>query len=129
MQAYALHLYSNYHPGVDWFLQDLEHFSRGRGCQLLYFLIHHPEDDEVLATMIEKEWLPDTVSRGGYDAYGNARRFYYRAALFNRMLHAPGRLDFWLRDDWVTSYCKSAKDRETRRFAEQWSKTNGHGAV
>ena len=34
-------------------LQDLEHFSLGGGCQLLYFLIHHPEDDEVLATMIE----------------------------------------------------------------------------
>jgi len=54
MRAYALHLYSNRQPGADWFLEGLEHFSLAPGCQLLFFLIHHPEDDEVLATMIEK---------------------------------------------------------------------------
>jgi hypothetical protein len=122
MQAYALHLYSNYHPSVDWFLQDLEHFSLAGGCQLLYFLIHHPEDDEVLATMIEKEWLPTGVGGGAYDAYDNAKHFYYRVALFNRMLHAPERLDFWLRSEWLNKYCHMAKDRETRRLAEQWLK-------
>jgi hypothetical protein len=121
-QAYALHLYSNYHPGADWFLQDLEHFSRGRCCQLLFFLIHHPEDDEVLTTMIEKEWLPMHVGDGAYDAYGNARSFYYRAAVLNRMLHAPERFDFWLHAEWVNKYCDGAKDRETRRLVEQWRK-------
>jgi hypothetical protein len=121
-QAYALHLYSNYHPGADWFLQDLEHFSRGRCCQLLFFLIHHPEDDEVLATMIEKEWLPMQVGDGAYDAYGNARSFYYRPAVLNRMLHAPERLDFWLHAEWINKYCDSAKDRETRRLVGQWCK-------
>ena len=121
-RAYALHLYSNYHPGANWFLQDLEHFSRGRCCQLLFFLIHHPEDDEVLATMIEKEWLPMQVGDGAYDAYGNARSFYYRAAVLNRMLHAPERLDFWLHAEWINKYYDSAKDRETRRLVGQWRK-------
>jgi len=124
MQAYALHLYSNYHPGVDWFLQDLEHFSLAGGCQLLYFLIHHPEDDGVLATMIEKEWLPYGDSSGAYDAYRNTQAFYYRSAVFNRMLHAPERLDFWLNTEWVNFYCDRGKDRETRRFVEQWRKRN-----
>jgi len=125
MQGYALHLYSNYRPGVNWFLQDLEHFTLGHGCQLLYFLTHHPEDDEVLATMIEKEWLPDGVST--IDAYDNARSFYYRVAVFNRMLHAPDRLDFWLTSEWVNFYCDRAKDREARRLAEQWRKAKPRG--
>jgi hypothetical protein len=124
MQAYALHLYSNYHPGVDWFLQDLEHFSLGGGCQLLYFLIHHPEDDAVLVAMIENEWLPMGVGGGAYDAYENAKHFYYRVAVFNRMLHAPDRLDFWLHAEWLNNYCHMAKDRETRRLAEQWLRRN-----
>ncbi len=122
MRAYALHLYSNVHPGADWFLEGLEHFSRARCSQLLFFLIHHPEDDDVLATMIEQEWLPSGVGTGGYDAYENARAFYYRAAILNRMLHAPDRLDFWLSMPWVLYYSKMAKDRETRQLVERWRK-------
>jgi hypothetical protein len=122
MGSYALHLYSNYHPEAEWFLQGLEHFSRARCCQLLFFFIHHPEDEEVLATMIEKEWLPNGVGTGAYDAYSNARSFYYRAAVLNRMLHAPERLDFWLQSEWVNFYCDGRKDRETRRLVDQWRK-------
>jgi hypothetical protein len=60
---------------------------------------------------------------GAYDAYGNARSFYYRAAMFNRMLHAPERLDFWLHSEWVSKLCDGAKDRESRRLVERWRKT------
>jgi hypothetical protein len=127
MQAYAPHLYSNYHPSVDWFLQDLEHFSLGGGCQLLYFLIHHSEDDAVLAAMIENKWLPLGVGGGAYDAYDNTKHFYYRVAVFNRMLHAPERLDFWLQAEWLNKYCHIAKDRETRRLAEQWRNAKSSG--
>jgi hypothetical protein len=90
----------------------------------------HRCTDEFLATMIENEneWLPNHVGAGAYDAYGNAQPYYYRAAVFNRMLHAPERLDFWLRTDWVLSYCDTARDRETRRFAEQWSRSPGQSA-
>lgn len=124
MRAYALHLYSNYHPGADWFLEGLEHFSRARCCQLLFFLIHHPEDDPVLATMIEMEWLPTGVGVGAFDAYGNTRAFYYRTVVLNRMLHAPGQLEFWLNSPWLLYYCSGAKDRETRRLVERWQKKN-----
>jgi hypothetical protein len=79
---------------------------------------------EVLTTTIEKEWLPMHVGDGAYDAYGNARSFYYRAAVLNRMLHAPERFDFWLHAEWVNKYCDGAKDRETRRVVEQWRKPN-----
>jgi hypothetical protein len=68
-------------------------------------------------------WRTGFVSAtGAYNAYGNARSFYYRSAVFNRMLHAPERLDFWLHSEWVNKYCDSAKDRETRRLVEQWRK-------
>ncbi|MGB8629965.1 MAG: hypothetical protein WCD69_11320 [Xanthobacteraceae bacterium] len=70
--------------------------------------------------MIEKEWLP--IHDSAYDAYGNARSFYYRAAVFNRMLHASEQLDFWLHSEWVNKLCDGAKDRETRRLVEQWLK-------
>jgi len=120
MASYALHLYSNYKPGVDWFLQGLEHFTLAHSCQLLFFLIHHPEDDEVLTTMIEKEWLP--TGRSSFDAYENASKFYYRTAVLNRMLHAPERLGFWLLTDWVSFYRDGRKDRETRRLVERWQK-------
>jgi len=120
MACYALHLYSNGHPGADWFLEGLEHFTRARCCQLLYFLIHHPEDDEVLATMIEKEWLPDQHEH--YDHYYKTRKFYYRTVVLNRMLHAPERLDFWLQTDWVLDCCKRSMDRDTLRLVERWQK-------
>lgn len=76
-------------------------------------------DDWVLATMIEKEWLPDGVGTGGYEAYRNVQTFYYRAAVLNRLLHAPERLDFWLTTDWVVKRCDRPKTK--RRAA--WSRS------
>jgi len=64
--------------------------------------------------------LPTGVNH--YDAYDNALQSYYRATVFNRMLRAPERRDFWLHSEWVKKYCDGAKDRETRRFVEQWLK-------
>lgn len=119
MRAYALHLYSNYHPGANWFLQGLEHFTRGHGCQLLYFLIHHPEEDEVLATMLDTMWLPEGEPNGAFDAYANARPFYLRAALFHLALHAPDRLGAWLAQGWIRERCRMAKDRDTFRLIEK----------
>ncbi len=120
MRAYALHLYSNNRPAADWFLQGLEHFSGARCCRLLTFLIHHPEDDWVLATMIERGWLPQRFGRD--DAYSNALSFYYRTVLFNRMLHAPEQLENWLAPGWPGSRMTRSKDRETVRLVEQWRK-------
>ena len=120
MQAYALHIWS----GHSWFMQGLEHFRRARGGQFLFFLIHHPEDDDILATMLEKEWLPKSVSDGMRTEYGNARPFYYRTSVLNRMLHASERLEFWLKSDWITYYCHDRKDRETLRLVERWRKAN-----
>lgn len=119
MRAYALHLYSNYHPGANWFLQGLGHFTRGHGCQLLFFLIHHPEEDAVLATMLEQGWLPAGDPTGGFDAYDNARPFYLRTALFHLALHAPDRLAAWLAQGWIRERCRMAKDRDSFRLIER----------
>jgi len=109
MRGYALHLYSNNRPATNWFLGGLEHFAYAHCCQLLFFLIHHPQDDDVLATMIETGWRPYGIGRD--DAYSNAAAFYYRAAIFNRALHAPEQVPAW-----EAVMGDTAKDRETKRL-------------
>jgi hypothetical protein len=116
MRAYALHLYSNYRPGVNWYLDGLTHFSRARSCQLIYFLVHHPEDDAVLATSIERKWLIKSVSSGAFDFYGNAAAFYWRAGLLNRLFHAPADVEPWCMQDWVGHYRSGSYDRQTLRL-------------
>lgn len=117
MRGYGLHLYSNYRPTVDWFLQGLEHYALAGGSRLLSALIHHPQDDPILATALEKMWLPDRAG-GSIDAYGNTRRFYLRVALFHLALHAPDRLDAWLDLPWLSAP-DGASTRETLRLVKQ----------
>jgi hypothetical protein len=117
MRAYALHLYSNYQPGPDWFLAGLEHFGFAGGSALLYFLIDHPEDDYVLQTVIERRWLP--AKSGNADHYRNARPFYVRAALFHLMRHRPQELPYWLEPSFVAWWKSMAYDRETLRLSKQ----------
>jgi hypothetical protein len=119
MRACALHLYSSYRPASDWYLQGLEHFARARCCQLLYFFVRHPEDEPVLAQAIAREWLPSGIGTGAFDAYSAATSFYHRAAVLNRMLHAPDRLEPWLKLDGRPN----AIERETLRIVAQWRKS------
>jgi len=121
MRDYALPLYSNCHPGVDWYLQGLTQYALARGCHLLFFLIHHPEDDAVLATMLETGWLPNSVGSGAYDAYGNSRPFFVRTVALHLALHAPGRLDAFLGRDWIARWCDTSRDRETFRLVKSLS--------
>ena len=122
MGSYVLHLFSNGRPGADWFLQGLEHYGGARCCQLLSFLVHYPEEDAVLATMLERVWLPDGGGLGGYDHHINARAFHYRAIVLHCLLEAPDRLDRWLATPWLKRYCGGAKDRETLRLVAAWRK-------
>lgn len=119
MQAYALHLYSNYRPKADWFLAGLERYTLAGGAALLYFLIDYPEDDPVLATVIEKGWLPEKTG-GSIDEYGNARPFYVRAALFHLARHQPEGLKTWLSPQQVSRWDGMAYDRETLRLIKKY---------
>lgn len=119
MRAYGLHIYSNYRPTVDWFLQGLEHYAMAGGGQLLYFLIDHPEDDPILATMLEKTWLPDKAG-GSIHAYRNAQPFYLRTALLHLARHAPERLPDWLGQAWIVGSHGSPEQRETMRLMKKW---------
>lgn len=119
MRAYGLHIYSNYRPTVDWFLQGLEHYVMAGGGQLLFFLIDHPEDDPILATMLEKVWLPDRAG-GSIDAYRNTQPFYLRTALLHLARHAPERLADWLGQAWIRESHDSPKQRETMRLLKTW---------
>jgi hypothetical protein len=116
MRSYGLHIYSNYRPTVDWSLAGLEHFTLAHGCQLLFFFIHHPEDEPVLAQMVNTGWLPDGVSTGGYDAYSNTASFYYRAASFYIGLNQAPKFADWMGRPWIADRLTMAKDRETFRL-------------
>lgn len=119
MRAYGLHLYSNYRPKADWFLAGLERYTHAGGSALLYVLIDHPEDDPVLATVIEKGWLPDRAG-GSVDEYGNAQPFYVRATLFHLARHQPERLEPWLTPQQVSRWSGMAYSRETLRLIKAY---------
>jgi hypothetical protein len=112
MQAYGLHIYSNYRPTADWFLAGLGHYVNAGGSALLYLLIDHPEDDPILDTVITTGWLPDK-GRESSDEYPNARPFYVRAALFHLARHKPDQLSAWLAPDALARWSAMAYDRET----------------
>lgn len=118
MQAYGLHLYSNYRPKADWFLSGLEQFTRAGGSALIHFLIDHPQDDTILDTVISKRWLPDKYT-GSVVEYGSARPFYVRAAIFHAARHRPEELAAWLAPDLVARWNDMAYDRETLRMAKK----------
>lgn len=120
MRAYALHLYSNMHVTADWFLQGLEHYAYAHGCQLLFLLIHHPQEDPVLAKVLETGWLPR--SSNTYDGYDNAAPFYLRTAMIHIALHHPEQLDTWVDSERLRAMSTMAKDRETFRLLEAYRK-------
>jgi hypothetical protein len=114
LARYNLHLYSNYHPQADWYLQDLEHYACAKGCQLLFFFAHVPEHVPVLATMLAHRWMVDGERSGGFDAYDNSGDVFWRTAVTNRMLHAPEEVQAWF-DDPVFAHVRGATKRETAR--------------
>lgn len=122
MRSYGLHIYSNYAPTVNWFLMGLEHFTMAHGGRLLLLLTHHPEDDDVLAELIKTGWLPDGVSTGGYDAYGNTAHYYYRVASLHLALNFPERFAAWMDRRWTKASLTMAIDRETFRMLEKLNK-------
>ena len=115
LSRYNLHLYSNYHPQVDWYLQGLEHYSKGKGGQLLYFFIHIPQYIPVLFAMLERGVLPDGISVKAYDAYDNTVNFFHHAAVMHCMLYAPDKLSYWLEAKGIERLLLGAPLRETKR--------------
>lgn len=122
LSRYNLHLYSNYRPQVDWFLQGLENYSTARGSQLLYFFIHIPEHIPVLSAMLERGVMVNGISDGGYDAYDNSGNHFHHAAVMHCMLHAPDKLNHWLETPWMEKILLGAPLRQTRRHVEAYKK-------
>ena len=120
MHAYGLHLYSNSQPTVDWFLQGLDHFSLAKGCHLLFFFIHHVEEEEILSTMVETGWLPDSAGGGGAgDIYDNSSHFHIRTVLFHLALYHPERVKPWIDRALIQAHCTMSVDRETFRLIDK----------
>lgn len=120
-ERYNLNIYSNTYPQVNWYLQDLDRYAFGRGCQLVFLLIHEPERVPVLHTMIERRWLVSGVGSGGYDGYWNAGHALFQAAVMNRMLHAPDELPFWLETPWVQHCVRGPTLHEAARHAADFA--------
>ena len=115
LTRYNLHLYSNYRPQVDWYLKGLEHYSKGKGGQLLYFFIHTPQQIPVLHTMLESGKLPRGIGEGAYDAYDNSVNDFHHAVVMHCLLHVPDKLSYWLETSWITRLLMGGPLRETLR--------------
>ncbi|QDV09739.1 hypothetical protein Poly30_52980 [Planctomycetes bacterium Poly30] len=115
MRSYGLHLYNTGGPTANWYLDGLNHYAYAHGSQLLYFLIHTPEDDSILAQMIEKELLPRDTGRGGYSYYDDTKSMYYRAACLHLAWHAPDRMAVWT-SGWIAETMTRSYDRATKRL-------------
>lgn len=122
MERYNLHLYSNYRPQIDWYLQGLENYSTGKCGQLLYFFIHIPEFVPVLKTMVERGLMVNGVSQGAYDGYDNTGNHFHHAAVIHCMLYAPQKLDHWLNTFWIEKFLLGAPLRQTKRHVAEWKK-------
>ncbi|WP_159998282.1 hypothetical protein [Roseomonas sp. 18066] len=115
MARWNLHLYSNSHPQVDWFLQDLEHYTVAHGTRLTWLFIEAPARLPVLARMLQTGWLPTGVGSGGYDGYSNTSHALHRAAVMNRALLAPDGVAYWLETEWITRLLHAPALREAQR--------------
>ncbi|NCO87113.1 MAG: hypothetical protein GW886_10845 [Rhodobacterales bacterium] len=111
MASCGLHLYSNNAPTVNWYLAGLEQFGMAHGSQLLWFVIHSPADDPVLATMLARHWLPQGL--GKHDAYENSGHYYYRAAALHLAFNDPAGFRDWQQIGWMKDRLTMAVDRKT----------------
>ncbi len=122
LARYNLHIYSNTHPQVDWWLQDLEHYSYAKGCQLLYLFAHCPERVPVLTTMLAQRWLVDGVRLGSYDGYDNTGAFFWRTVVMNRLLHAPDEVSSWIDAPWIERLVRGPTLRDAKRHVAAYRK-------
>lgn len=119
MAADGLHLFSNYAPTIDWYLAGLTQFNLAKGSQLLWFLIHTPQDDPVLTQMLENRWLPTGTGSGGHDSYANAAHHYYRAAALHLAFNDADGFREWQKIDWMKAELTMAIDRKTLALLRQ----------
>ena len=96
LNMYECHLYSNYHPGVNWFFQEFEGFSRGRGGGLLDFFITAPELIPSLYQMKSEECYLKGFADGAIDAYNNSSPFLFRTIVLNAAFEKDGNLEKWI---------------------------------
>ncbi|EES1688955.1 hypothetical protein FW343_003946 [Escherichia coli] len=122
---YNLHIYSNYMPQVNWFLQGLEHYALAKGGQLLNFFVHIPEHIPVLATMLEHGVLVRGIGEGAYDGYHNSANSFHHAAVMHCLAHAPEKVRYWMEPPWIEHYLLKAPLRQTARYVEAWHKKFG----
>jgi hypothetical protein len=122
LSTYNLHLYSNSHPQVNWYLDGLRHYATAKGARLAFFLIDTPERLPVLQTMLARGWLVKGVGLGGYDGYENTGHFLYQAAVMNRLRQAPEDLPFWLETPWIEHYVRGPTMRDVRKAVAAYSK-------
>jgi len=97
MTLYEYHLYSNYHPGANWFYQEFQPLVYGKAGGLLDFLIPAPHFLPVLNEMLTQQSIVDGIGERAYDAYSNAQAHFYRTVCLHYALQASPLMDKWLK--------------------------------
>lgn len=131
LSRYNLHLYSNYRPQVDWYLQGLEQYAKAKGGQLLYFFIHIPQYIPVLSAMLDRGVVPHGIGEGAYDAYDNSLNNFHHTVAMHCVLHSPEKLAHWMETPWIERLWMGGPLRETQRHVaacqKMLSKRQGDG--
>ena len=69
----------------------------------------------MLATMLAQRWLVDGIRLGSYDGYDNTGAFFWRTAVMNRLLNAPGEVSAWIDDPLIERLVRGPTLREAKR--------------
>lgn len=99
LQIYEPHLYSNYHPGLNWYYAEFSWLTLARGGRLLYLIASKYAALSVLQQMKETKSIPLGVSVGGWDAYSNSGPFFYQSLLLGLAVRKEPELSDWVSQD------------------------------
>ncbi len=92
LERYKYHIYDNYCYTVDWYIEELEHFSYAKGGNLLYFFIYEAFKMKKIKGMYERKEL---LSGSGGSGYDNSNIFFYEVLLYYLAVNNSDEISFW----------------------------------
>jgi len=93
---YGYHLYNQYHPSPDWYVQDFAHFSRAHCCDVMLFLTS--ASDLLPQVRLFLEYGPGTGFAFGsvlYQGFTDVFEVFYRNLLAYLAMRGDSRLAAW----------------------------------
>lgn len=96
MSRYGYHLYNQYMPKPDWYVQDFAHFSHAHCCDVMLFLASAPDLQPQVRLLLE--YGPGTgfaFAGAAYNGFTDGFVFFYRNILAYLAMTGDSRLSAW----------------------------------